>query len=508
MGIKSFGAKIYANFVVKSIRKWSSNPLETQDKLMHHLVASATKTKFGKDHNFKQIDSYEDFKQNIPVVDYEGLKHYIEEVKEGKENILWPGKPKYFAKTSGTTSGAKYIPITRESMPYHVRSAVNAMLNYSHMTGNASFYDGNLMFMSGSPELEEENGILVGRLSGIVNHDVPSMFRRNQVPKYDTNCIEDWEEKVDQIVEETLSKDMRLISGIPPWMQMYFEKVIERTGKKANEVFPNLSVITHGGVNFEPYKNNLLKVIGTDKIDFVETYPASEGFIAFQDVPDSMQKSPEEDGLLLLLNNGIFYEFIPVEDFHSENPRRLRLQEVELDVNYVLILNTNAGLWGYNIGDTVKFVSKDPYRIKVTGRIKQYISAFGEHVIVEEVEGAISTASEKYKAEVAEFIVAPQVNPMEGELPYHEWFIEFAKEPTDMDAFIKDLDEGLQQRNSYYYDLVEGNVLQRLKITKLQKNAFVNYMKSIGKLGGQNKVPRITNDRKVADAMNEFKINE
>lgn len=503
MGIKSFGAKIYSNFVLKGVRKWSKEPVKTQDTIMHHLVASATKTVFGKDHNFNEIENYEDFKKHVPIVEYEDIRPYVERIQSGEKDVLWPGLPKYFAKTSGTTSGTKYIPVTRESMPYHVRSAVNAMLIYTNQSGNASFYDGNLMFMSGSPELSKENGILIGRLSGIVNHDVPGMFRKNQVPSWETNCIEDWETKVDAIVEETLQKDMRLISGIPPWVQMYFDKIIERTGKKVIEVFPNLSVITHGGVNFEPYKKNLLKALGTADIDFVETYPASEGFIAYQDVPDRIKTTSEEDGLLLLLNNGIFFEFIAVDDYLNGDMNRLSIGEVKKNVNYVLIINSNAGLWGYNIGDTVRFTSLEPYRVVVSGRLKQYMSAFGEHVIVEEVEDSISKAADEFGAEIIEFHVAPQVNPEEGELPYHEWFIEFAKEPENMEGFIGSLDQHLQNRNTYYFDLIQGNVLQRLKLRSLEKYTFIEYMKSLGKLGGQNKVPRLANDRKIADVLSE-----
>ncbi len=498
MGILSVLSKPFASYIVGSQKKWAGKAGETQQKVLHYLISKASTTEFGKDHNFSSIKNYEDFKRNVPVRDYEGLKEYVERVVKGESNVLWPGLPTYFAKTSGTTSGVKYIPISADSIGFHINGARDALLNYVHNTGKSLFLDGKLMFLSGSPEMEKKNGVYVGRLSGIVNHHVPGYLRTNQKPSYETNCMNDWEAKLDKIIDETLNERMTLISGIPPWAQMYFDKIVARTGKKIKDVFPDFSLFVYGGVNFEPYKAKLFDTIGK-KIDSVETYPASEGFIAFQDLP-------ENEGLLLLLNSGIFYEFIPTEEYFKENPKRLCIEEVELGVNYALIMNTNAGLWGYSIGDTVKFVSKDPYRIVVTGRIKHFISAFGEHVIGEEVEKAMSAALVNFpEAEIVEFTVAPQVTPDSG-LPYHEWFIEFSNLPKDMNAFQLDLDEALIKLNTYYKDLITGSVLTRLKIAPLQKDGFRNYMKSQGKLGGQNKVPRLSNDRKIADDLVAFKL--
>ena len=424
------------------------------------------------------------------------MKPYIERVLHGEENILWPGKPAYFAKTSGTTSGTKYIPITKESVPNHINSARNALLSYVHETGNGSFLDGGLIFLSGSPELDEKAGIKTGRLSGIVNHHVPQYLRSNQKPTYATNCIEDWETKLDRIIEETVNENMTLISGIPPWAQMYFDRIVAKTGKKIKDVFPNFSMFVYGGVNFEPYRAKLFDTIGK-KIDSIETYPASEGFIAYQD-------SQRHEGLLMLLNSGIFFEFVPAEEFFNEKPTRLSIGEVELGKNYALVINNNAGLWGYSIGDTVKFVSKDPYRVVVSGRIKHFISAFGEHVIGEEVEKAMKFAMQKFpEVGLVEFTVAPYVSPPEG-MPHHEWLIEFAQPPHNMQAFALELDEQLRKLNVYYDDLITGNILTKLKITSLQKNAFIEYMKSLGKLGGQNKVPRLSNDRKIAEELSRF----
>lgn len=498
MGIKSILAKPYASVVFKKIQKEMTTAVADQKAILQELIKVGSKTTFGKDHGLAEVKNYEEFKNAVPVRDYEGLKPYVEQIKEGKHNVLWKGKPLYLAKTSGTTSGAKYIPITKDSMPNHINAAKNVLLCYMMNSGNANFVDGKMIFLTGSPVLERVGGIPTGRLSGIVNHFVPGYLKGNQVPTYETNCIDDWEEKLSKIVEETVSKDMRLISGIPPWVQMYFDWLLEKSGaKNIKELFPNLQVLVQGGVNFEPYKKKLIESIGED-IAILETFPASEGFFAFQDTLDNSK------GLLLNTNMGIFYEFVPAGELFNENPTRLSLEDVEVGENYALVINSNAGLWGYSIGDTVKFVSKDPYRLVVTGRVKHFISAFGEHVIGEEVEKAMLAAMEKHDVHVAEFTVAPMVQTENDELPYHEWLIAFEREPVDMRAFALDIDDKLRGLNSYYEDLIGGNILQPLKITKLPNTAFQEYMKTQGKLGGQNKVPRLSNDRKIADALHRM----
>ena len=468
-------------------------PGETQQRWLRALLDGAQHTAFGRDHRFRDVRSYAEFRQAVPVRDYEGLKPYIERIREGESDVLWKGKPVYFAKTSGTTSGTKYIPITKESIPNHINSARDALLNYINETGKSAFLDKKLIFLSGSPELTIKNGINIGRLSGISNHHVPAYLRTNQLPSYETNVIEDWETKLEKIIDETLSQPMSLISGIPPWVQMYFDRIQARTGKKIKDVFPDFSLFVYGGVNFEPYRAKLYESIGR-KIDSIETYPASEGFIAFQD-------TQTEEGLLMMLNSGIFFEFIPAEEYFSSNPRRLTIDQVELGKNYAVVINNNAGLWGYSLGDTVKFVSNDPYRLLVTGRIKHFISAFGEHVIGEEVEKALQYAMEQHpETEVVEFTVAPMVSPAEG-LPYHEWFIEFATPPNDPEAFARDIDQRLTKLNTYYDDLISGSILRPLRLTALPRETFRNYMKSQGKLGGQNKVPRLANDRVIGDGL-------
>ena len=500
MGIRSVLSKPFAAYIAKQTRKWARDPEGVQEDVRNELVRKALDTEFGKDHRFSCINDAHDFKEAVPVRDYEGLKSYVSKILEGQSDVLWPGKPAYFAKTSGTTSGTKYIPITKDSLPNHINSARNALLSYVHETGNSSFLDGKLIFLSGSPELDMTAGIHTGRLSGIVNHHVPGYLRSNQMPSFETNCIEDWETKLERIIDETLEEQMTLISGIPPWVQMYFDRIEQRTGKKIKDVFPDFSLFVYGGVNFEPYRAKLFESIGKP-VDSIETYPASEGFIAYQD-------SQDEEGLLLLLNSGIYFEFIPADKFFDENPPRLSISEVQTGVNYALILNSNAGLWGYNIGDTIMFVSLEPCRIVVTGRIKHFISAFGEHVIGQEVERAMNDAIQKHpETEIVEFTVAPNVTPADGGMPHHQWLIEFSNPPSKPDSFVKDLDLALRKRNSYYDDLLSGNILKLLEIVPLQRNAFIEYMKSRGKLGGQNKVPRLSNDRKIADELIKFKIS-
>ncbi|SEP91817.1 GH3 auxin-responsive promoter family protein [Flavobacterium urocaniciphilum] len=493
MSIKAIAAKIFAKRVHAQTQKWANNPIETQQKVFLDLIRQAENTQFGKDHHFSQIKTFEDFTQHVPVRDYEQLKPYVDKVVAGESDVLWKGKPLYFAKTSGTTSGAKYIPLTKESMPFHVKAARNAILSYIHETGKADFVDGKMIFLQGSPEMEEKNGIKLGRLSGIVAHYVPKYLQKNRLPSWETNCIDDWETKVDAIVEETFNENMSVISGIPSWVQMYFEKLKSKANKPVGELFKDFNLFIYGGVNYEPYRAKFEQLMGR-KVDSIELFPASEGFFAYQD-------SQTEKGMLLLLNSGIFYEFIKADEFFSENPKRLTIKEVEIGVNYVLVISTNAGLWAYNIGDTIAFTSTKPYRVIVTGRIKHYISAFGEHVIGKEVEEALQKAILGTNISVNEFTVAPQINPESG-LPYHEWLIEFDSEPEDLEAFALKIDSEMRQQNVYYDDLIKGHVLRTIVITKVAKNGFQEYMKSIGKLGGQNKLPRLSNDRKIADFFN------
>ncbi len=498
MGLKQMAAKIFAKRIYKKTQKWVQDPVATQQRVFKHLIQTAKDTHFGKDHGFKHIHTHEDFVARVPIRDYEGLKDYVKKVVEGEAHVLWPGKPAYFAKTSGTTSGAKYIPITKASIAQQVKASRDAILHYIYQTGNTNFVTKKMIFLQGSPVLDHSSHIPTGRLSGISAHYVPSYLQKNRLPSWETNCIEDWETKVSKVVEETIDQDMGVIAGIPSWVQMYFEKLRAQSGKPIGELFKNFNLFIYGGVNYEPYRANFENLIGR-KVDSIELFPASEGFFAYQDLQ-------EEKGMLLLLDSGIFYEFIPADQFFEEQPPRLTIGEVSLGVNYVLTLSSNAGLWGYNIGDTVQFTSLAPYRIIVSGRIKHFISAFGEHVIAKEVEYAMQQAIAQTDARVLEFTVAPQASPASG-LPYHEWLVAFEKEPTDMDVFTSVLDQQLQEQNSYYKDLIVGKVLRALKLTTLPAHAFTDYMKTKGKLGGQNKVQRLANDRQIADALLKIKAD-
>lgn len=495
--LKKQAALIWAKKSVRKAQDFNLNAEKNQEQLLLSFVRHAEKTLFGRTHGFEEIYSVQDFQNKVPVADYEDLKPYIEKVKKGQRNILWTDTPEYFAKTSGTTSGAKYIPISKEGMPYQVKGAQSALFHYIAKKNNADFVGGKMIFLQGSPELEDVFGIKTGRLSGIVAHHIPNYLQKNRLPSWETNMIEDWETKVDKIVEETEKENMTLISGIPPWLIMYFEKLIEKHGKKIKQIFPNLQLIVTGGVNYEPYRDKMEELLG-GSVDIVQTFPASEGFFAFQD-------DYTKEGLLLLTSHGIFYEFIPLEEYGKPNARRLTLKDIELHKDYALILTTNSGLWAYSIGDVVRFIDKQPHRILVSGRTKHFTSAFGEHVIAFEVEEAMKAALEKHPAQITEFHLAPQVNPEKG-LPYHEWFIEFEKEPQNLELFSSELDDQLRKRNSYYDDLISGNILQKLKISKLRKNAFNEYAKAEGKLGGQNKTPRLANDRKIADLLKVYKI--
>jgi len=495
MKIKSFLAKPFASYIYKQIKKGMTTAVEDQEKILAGLVKTGKKTEFGKEHQFDKVTGYEEYRQAVPIRDYEQFKPYIQKIKEGKHNVLWQGRPIYFAKTSGTTSGIKYIPITNDSIPNHINTARNALLCYIAETGNHLFTNGKMIFLSGSPELERIGDIPTGRLSGIVNHHIPRYLRTNQLPTYETNCIQDWETKLDRIVDETIDQDMTLISGIPPWVQMYYDRLMARTGKEIKDIFPNLTLMVHGGVNFQPYKTKLFDSIGK-QIDTIELFPASEGFFAFQD-------SQKEEGLLLNTDSGIYYEFIPLQELHKENPTRLGLKDVKAGEQYAMIISNNAGLWAYNLGDTVKFLSTQPYRLVVSGRTKHFISAFGEHVIGEEVEYSLMKAAKEEGLRITEFTVAPMIQQGDGR-SFHEWFVEFEDRPSDLGAFSEKVDNNLREKNIYYDDLIRGNILQVLRIRPVRKNGFIDYMRSVGKLGGQDKVPRLSNDRKLAEAMEKY----
>lgn len=492
MGIKSLLSRPFAHWIAGQIKQDVAHPIVCQQKIFTSIIEKGRQTQFGIAYDFQNIKTYSDFREKVPVTDYEEMRPWINSVSAGEKNVLWPESPIYLAKTSGTTSGVKYIPITRDSIHNHIDTARNALLMYIDATGNSGFTDHKMIFLQGSPVLDKHGVIDSGRLSGIAAHYVPGYLQKNRLPSWKTNCIEDWEKKVDRIVDETITQRMSLISGIPSWLRMYFEKLVERGGKPVGEIFPDLQLLVYGGVNYEPYRAIFDKLIGR-KIDTLELFPASEGFFAFQD------QYPADD-LLLNINSGIFYEFIPLSQIGQANPERIPLEEVKTEIDYALIITSNAGLYAYSIGDTVRFTCTQPYRIKVSGRISQFISSFGEHVIASEVEGAMVDALKLCDARVIEFTVAPLLYPVTGK-PRHEWFIEFEQKPASLEQFASALDGALRVKNVYYNDLVSGHVLDQLMITVLPQGSFDRYMKNKGMLGGQNKVPRLADNRSIADAL-------
>ena len=485
-------AKSFASYIISKNQFWITNPIQAQSKTLKNLINNGKNTLFGQQHFFKEIKGYDDFKDSIPIRDYEKFKIYIDRIIKGESDVIWPGKPVYFSKTSGTTSGIKNIPIFKNAIKTHINSARDSILQYILNSGDTSFIKGKQIFIQGSPLLKTKKGIKIGRLSGIVAHHVPFYMKSSRMPSWNVNCIEDWEEKINAIVDETMNQNMTLISGIPPWVQMYFEKIIEKSGQKVGNVFENFSLFIYGGVSFKPYKKIFDELIGR-KVNSIQVYPASEGFFAYQDQMDN-------ESMLLILNNHIYYEFIETKDLSVGNNNYIPLSEVKVGKNYALIISTSSGLWRYNIGDTIQFTEIKPFRIIVTGRIKHFISAFGEHVIAKEVETAIREASSKLKSRIREFTVAPQVAPEVG-LPFHEWFIEFEQINDNLEEIECIIDNIMQRQNIYYKDLIQGKILSPLRITKIKKGGFNNYMKSIGKLGGQNKVPHLSNDRKIVNQL-------
>lgn len=489
MGWKSLLLKPYAASIAKKIIHASKNAVHIQNDILLKNIRYAESTAFGREHNFNKIYTHKDYTQNIPLRSYPLLKPYIERIMNGESDVLWPDRPKYLVGTAGTTGGIKHIPLSQESIPYHIQSAVKTGMNYAYRHGHMDVFDGKLIFLSGSPVLDMTGDIPIGRLSGIVNHEIPRFLRPLQVPSYETNSISDWNLKIEKIALETHKLDLRMIGGIPPWIVMYLEKLLEVSGKKfIIDVFPNLKMVIHGGVNYKPYRPVMDKLIGKN-VDYVETYPSTEGYIAFQNDKD-------DDGLLLNVDGGVFYEFVPVEEINNQCPTRLTLDQVELDKNYALIINNNAGLWGSIIGDMVRFVSLNPYKIKMVGRISQFISAFGEHIVASDVDEVMARASYNSDAIIKEFTVAPEITDLKKR---HLWLIEFEKEASSVADFAKSLDEEMKRQNFHYRDLIDGRVISPLQVIPIKSDSFRKYLKQKGALGGQNKVPRLSNTMEIAN---------
>jgi hypothetical protein len=488
-----FTVKTYFAFIHKSINSWKKSPLEHQEKVFSTLMKKGEKTKFGVAHGLHANMSYSDYQKRVPIHDYERFLPWIKKVIEGEKSILWPGKPLYLATTSGTTSGEKFIPVTKDSLRKGMKSTVLCTATYLEETNNTEPLQKKMVILSANPTLKNDKVIPYGKITGIFNNHIPNFMKKQRLPSIKTNCIADWEEKITKTAEETIGQDVGMVGGFPAWIIRYFEHVLERTGKKTiAEVFPNLQVITHGGVAYPPYRKRMESLIGKP-FHRLEVFSASEGFIAFQD-------SQHADDLLLVPNAEIFYEFVPLIDWGSPSATRIPLSQVEINIPYAMVITTMAGLWAYDLGDTITFTSLSPYRLKVSGRVKHFISNSGEHLISEQVEKALSLALDKYQIQVKDFSVAPLIENKEGG-NRHEWLIEFDTEPSSLTDFSFDLHQNLKNLSDNYTMLVETGILSPPKVSPLKTNAFVEYMKSINKMTHQNKVPRLMNNRDLADAM-------
>jgi len=490
MALSSFILKILAQKQYKKSSLMQASAIKDQSVVLKTILKRGARSLFARDLNLSKKTTYHKFKQNTPITDYEYIKPYVRKISEGKKNVLTQGAPAYFAITSGTTSGTKYIPLTKEMMSFQTQAIKELLLLYAYQANSYIISNVGMMFIQGSPELKYFNQIPYAKLSGIAARHIPFFLKKNRYPSMKTNCISNWSEKISKIVEETHNKDMSIIGGIPPWVLTYFESLLNYTNKKnVLDVFPNLKLYIHGGTCFDSYRDSFLNFCGN--IDTLEVYPASEGFFAYQNIL-------QEQGLLLLTNHGVFYEFIKLEDYKKGGRGRICLEDVVKDVDYVMIVSTIAGLWAYNTGDTVRFVSTKPYKILFSGRESQFCSAFGEHVIEKEVQLALKKTIELVGGSVAEFSVCPCVLER-PKLSHHIWFVEFIKKPSNLNLFTKTLNEELENQNIYYKDLIVSGVIGPLKVFCVKKGGFNEYMKSIGKFGGQNKCPHLSNDTKIGD---------
>ena len=495
MKLTSFLIRFLAKRQWERNKKNKFNALDHQNKIFKKIINNGVDSLFGKNNSINKSIKYIDFKKLIKLNDYESIRPYVKKISEGETNILTKGVPKYFAITSGTTSGTKYIPLTMEMLNFQMRAIKELLLLYSYQSGNCKLSNTGMMFIQGSPVLRKFNKIPFAKLSGITARHIPFFLKKNRYPSMKTNCISNWDEKIKKIVLETFDKDMGVIGGIPPWVITYFRALLAHTqASNIKEIFPNFELYIHGGTSFENYKNSIFKLCGD--IDTLETYPASEGFFAYQD-------NLNEKHLLLLTNHGVFYEFVEVSRFKKGDNERVCLADVELGKNYVLIVSTVSGLWAYNTGDTIRFVSINPYKIVFCGRVSQYCSVFGEHVIEKEVQTALTQTLKKSGGEICEFSVCPKIKTNTKE-SHHEWFIEFVVKPKNMRNFEESLNREMETQNIYYKDLIKSNIISTLKVICVKRGGFDEYMKSIGKFGGQNKCPHLSNDRKIGDFLSEY----
>jgi GH3 auxin-responsive promoter len=485
MSIKSWFFYQFSKWKVRKEYNLQTKSEHVQLAFLLNHIKENKNTEFGKAHRFELISDYENYCQNIPLRHYEDFLPYIDKIKAGENNILTKVKPLYLLMTSGTTAGTKYIPISKSGIKHQIGAAMKLLCFHSYHQRNGDFMNYKMLFLQGSPELNHEYKIPTARLSGVVYHHIPKFFQRNKLPKYETNIIENWQEKVDQIVAETYSQDMGIMGGIPPWCIQYFEKLIEKKKvKNLKSLFPNLSIYIYGGLDFSSYREKMTQLLG-DKVACLQTFPASEGFFGIQDLPDS-------DDMLLLINQGVFYEFI--ENYNEENPQTIALSGVKLNISYELVITNDSGLYRYRMGDLVQLTSLNPYRIKVVGRTSQYISAFGEHVIGYEIERVMEAAIKEFNLVVEDYHVCPNVAAK-----HYEWYIEFNEKPKVNDEkLVEFLDKKLVEINKYYAHLINGNIINSSKTIELKNGSFANLRSKLGKEGGQNKVIRLANNQKFA----------
>lgn len=470
-------------------------PHEVQEEWLNRLVAAGKETEYGKKHGFESIKNADDFRKAVPLNDYESLKKYILRVKQGEQNILWNTDIKWFAKSSGTTSDkSKFIPVSKESLEEcHYKGGKDLLSIYFNAHEDSKLFDGKGLVIGGSSEVNQfSKNSYYGDLSSIIIKNLPVWAEYVRTPSIDITLMPNWEEKLEKIAEAGIKEDVTSIAGVPSWNLTVINRIMEITGaQNMLEIWPNFELYGHGGVNFTPYRERFQELFPSDNICYQETYNASEGFFGLQDRFDG------SNDLLLMLDYGIFYEFLPLDQLNSKSPQTLLLSEVELDKDYAMVITTNAGLWRYMLGDTVRFTTLHPYRIKISGRTKYFINAFGEELVAENAEAALKLACDKTGATINEYTAGPYFDKSGGG---HEWIIEFEKQPEDLNFFTDVLDNGLKSVNSDYEAKRFNNYNMKPPVLhSVEKGSFYNWLKSKGKLGGQNKVPRLANNRKILD---------
>lgn len=480
------------------IELYRQHPHEIQNETFFDLISASRNTKWGKKYQYKDITAIRDFQESVPLQTYEDVRPYIEQLRQGEQNLLWPGEVKWFAKSSGTTSDkSKYIPVTKDALEdCHLRGPKDVLAIFMKNNPETKIFKGKTLTLGGSHQINNfSNNSYYGDLSAILIENVPFWTDFIRTPSTEIALIEEFEEKIEKIIENSLDENVTSFAGVPSWYLVLFKRILEKTGKtNLLEVWPQLEVFVHGGVNFEPYREQYKKIIPSNQMHYMETYNASEGFFGIQD-------NPSRSDMLLMLDYGIFYEFIPMSEFGKDNPRILTLEEVELNQNYAIVISTNAGLWRYIIGDTVQFTCKYPFKIKITGRTKHFINAFGEEVIIENAEQALQNACRKTSAIIEEYTAGP-IFMGDEQKGAHQWIIEFDKEPDDMDHFTSSLDNALKTLNSDYEAKRHKNLtLEKPHVVIAPKGTFYRWMKNRGKIGGQNKIPRLSNDRKYLDEL-------